>query len=91
MLGELNDGVGGEAVKERVEDVLEKKSEWIKGFTIVIAHNLEHNLLKKLSAILWEDEAGPPLVVVKSAGFLAEFFIQFHDHASELHPTYTEL
>lgn len=26
---------------------------------------------------------GPSLVVVRSAGFLAEFFIQFHEHTSE--------
>jgi amyloid beta precursor protein binding protein 1 len=84
LLGELNDGVGGEAVKESVEDVLRKKPEWVKGFSLVVSHNLEKRLLEKLSALLWEDEAGPPLVMVKSAGFLAEFFIQFHDHASGL-------
>lgn len=83
MLAELNDGVEGEAVQESVRDVLGKRPEWVKSFTLVIAHNLEIELLDRLSTLLWEDEAGPPLVVVKSAGFLAEFFIQFHDHAGE--------
>jgi NEDD8-activating enzyme E1 regulatory subunit len=82
LLSELNDEVGGEAVNESIEDVLAKKPEWVKRFTLVIVHNLEKHLLENLSALLWEDEAGPPLVVVKSAGFLAEFFIQFHDHSS---------
>jgi amyloid beta precursor protein binding protein 1 len=80
LLAELNDGVEGEAVKESVQDVLDKKPEWVKGFTLVVAHNLETELLERLSTLLWEDKAGPPLVIVKSAGFLAEFFIQFHDH-----------
>lgn len=83
LLAELNDGVKGEAVKESVRDVLDKNPEWVKGFTLVVAHNLENELLRRLSTLLWEDEAGPPLVVVKSAGFLAEFFIQFHDHAGK--------
>lgn len=81
LLGELNDGVEGKAVQESVEDVLEKKPEWIKGFTLVIAHNLKAKVVQQLSDLLWEDEAGPGLIVVKSAGFLAEFSIQFHDHA----------
>lgn len=83
LLAELNDGVKGEAVKESVQDVLDKKPEWVKGFTLVVAHNLENELLERLSTLLWEDKAGPPLIVVKSAGFLAEFFIQFHDHTGK--------
>jgi len=73
--------VKGEAVKESVQDMLDRRPEWVKSFTLVVAHNLEIELLGRLSTLLWEDEAGPPLVVVKSAGFLAEFFVQFHDHA----------
>lgn len=83
LLGELNDGVEGVAVKESIEDVLAKKPEWIKGFSLVIAHNLDSKVLENLSSLLWEEEAGPALIIVKSAGFLAEFFIQFHDHASK--------
>jgi amyloid beta precursor protein binding protein 1 len=91
LLGELNDGVRGKAVKESVGEVLTKQADWVKGFTLVIAHNLENNLLEKLSTLLWEDEAGPPLAVVKSAGFLAEFFIQFRDHSGRLHIAYCRI
>jgi amyloid beta precursor protein binding protein 1 len=91
LLGELNDGVGGKAVKESVDEVLAKQPDWVKGFTLVIAHNLQNNLLEKLSTLLWEDEAGPPLVVVKSAGFLAEFFIQFRDHSGGLRIAYCRI
>jgi amyloid beta precursor protein binding protein 1 len=35
-----------------------------------------------LSALLWSDALAPMLVVVNSAGFLAEFSIQFHEHTS---------
>jgi hypothetical protein len=74
-----------------VDEVLAKNPDWVKGFTLVIAHNLEMNLLEKLSTLLWEDEAGPPLVVVKSAGFLAEFFIQFRDHSGGLPVSYSRI
>ena len=84
LLGELNDGVEGKAVEESVEDVLKNKPEWIKGFTLVIAHNLPVKVVQQLSDLLWAEEAGSSLIVVKSAGFLAEFSIQFHDHASTL-------
>ncbi|KAI9570967.1 hypothetical protein HD554DRAFT_2017835 [Boletus coccyginus] len=46
---------------------------------------LDSALLERLSSFLWDDPARPPLVVVRSAGFLAEFFIQFHEHTGE-HP-----
>ncbi|KAF7977557.1 hypothetical protein HWV62_3352 [Athelia sp. TMB] len=81
LLGELNDGVEGKAVEESVEDVLKNKPDWIKGFTLVIAHNLPVKVVQQLSDLLWAEEAGSSLIVVKSAGFLAEFSIQFHDHA----------
>lgn len=81
LLGELNDGVEGKADLRSLEEVLEKDKDWLTEFTIVIAHNLEAGLLERLSALLWEDESFPPLVVVRSAGFLAEFYIQFHEHA----------
>lgn len=81
LLGELNDGVEGKADLRSLEEVLEKDKDWLTEFTIVIAHNLEAGLLERLSVLLWEDESFPPLVVVRSAGFLAEFYIQFHEHA----------
>ncbi|KAF8965437.1 hypothetical protein BDZ97DRAFT_1918283 [Flammula alnicola] len=87
LLGELNDGVEGKADLRSLEEVLAKDKEWLSEFTIVIAHNLEAGVLDQLATLLWEDESSPPLVVVRSAGFLAEFYIQYHEHAViESHP-----
>ncbi|KAG6887884.1 hypothetical protein C0995_011964 [Termitomyces sp. Mi166 len=80
LLGELNEGVVGIADTSNVEDVLEKNPSYITSFSLVIVHNLEPKLLDKLSTLLWSDDSFPPLVVIRSAGFLAEFFIQFHEH-----------
>ncbi|KAG2142940.1 hypothetical protein DEU56DRAFT_884437 [Suillus clintonianus] len=80
LLSELNDGVEGRADTRTLESILESHPEFITSFTIVIAHNLDHTLLNKLSALLWKDAKYPPLMVVRSAGFLADFYIQFHEH-----------
>lgn len=84
LLAELNDGVVGKADTRDIAQLLENNDglDWIKGFTLVIAHNLEKTLLDKLSEALWADDDGPSLIAVSSAGFLAEFFIQFHKHES---------
>jgi len=34
--------------------------------------------------LFWEDDSYPLLVVVRSAGFLAEVYIQYHEHAGKL-------
>lgn len=81
LLGELNDGVEGKADVRSIEEVLAKDKEWLSEFTIVIAHNLEAQILSQLSTYLWGDPTNPPLVVVRSAGFLAEFHLQYHEHA----------
>ena len=81
LLCELNDSVEGKADQRSLEEVLEKDKDWLLEFTIVIAHNLEPGSLDKLSSLLWQDPAYPPLVVVRSAGFVAEFYIQYHEHA----------
>ncbi|KAF5310187.1 hypothetical protein D9619_010598 [Psilocybe cf. subviscida] len=87
LLGELNDGVEGKADVRSLEEVLAKDKEWLSEFTIVIAHNLEAQILSQLSTYLWEDPTNPPLVVVRSAGFLAEFYLQYHEHTViESHP-----
>ncbi|KAG6887311.1 hypothetical protein C0992_012895 [Termitomyces sp. T32_za158] len=80
LLGELNEGVVGIADTSNVEELLEKNPSYFTSFSIVIVHNLESKLLDKLSTLLWSEDSFPPLVVVRSAGFLAEFFIQFHGH-----------
>jgi amyloid beta precursor protein binding protein 1 len=81
LLCELNEGVEGKADVRSLEEVLEKDKEWLSDFTIVIAHNLEAVLLDQLASFLWEDSSNPSLVIVRSAGFLAEVYIQYHEHA----------
>ncbi|OJT14239.1 NEDD8-activating enzyme E1 regulatory subunit [Trametes pubescens] len=88
LLRELNESVQGEAVLKDVKDLLgtEQGKDWLTGFSIVIAHNLDKPTLEELSALLWSNPEGPPLVTVRSAGFLAEFHIQYHEHCvSESH------
>ncbi len=63
--------------------MLQKDKNWLADFTIVIAHNIENGSLAKLSAFLWQSTLYPPLVVVRSAGFLAEFHVQYHEHAGK--------
>lgn len=83
LLAELNDSVEGVADTRTLSNVLDTNPEWLASFTIIIAHNLDNTLLQRLSSFLWDNASRPPLVVVRSAGFLAEFFIQFHEHTSE--------
>ena len=79
---ELNDSVGGEAVLRDVKELLgtEEGRGFIKSFSLIIAHNLHQTILDELAGLLWADLTNPPLIVVRSAGFLADFFIQFHEH-----------
>lgn len=80
LLCELNDSVEGKANLSSLEVILEKDSAYLTSFTLIIAHNLKLPLLTKLSTFLWSQKHGPALMTVNSAGFLAEFFIQFHEH-----------
>ncbi|KAJ7100214.1 hypothetical protein B0H15DRAFT_819220 [Mycena belliarum] len=80
LLAELNDGVEGKADTSSLQDILDTKPEYLSSYTLVIAHNLEPKLLERLSTLLWADDTLPMLVVINSAGFLGEFFIQFHEH-----------
>lgn len=84
LLSELNDGVEGRADTRDIEQLLKDNAgwDWIKTFSIIIAHNLDNSLLDKLSATLWEDADSPSLIAVRSAGFLAEFYIQFREQQS---------
>ncbi|KAF9531366.1 hypothetical protein CPB83DRAFT_848913 [Crepidotus variabilis] len=89
LLLELNDGVDGNADLKGLDEIIdsERGKEWLSEFSLVIAHNLEQKVTEKLSHWLWQDSTRPPLVVVRSAGFLAEFYIQYHEHAViESHP-----
>jgi len=83
LLAELNDSVEGVADTRDLGYVLSAHPEWITEFTIVIAHNLEKGLLDKLAELLWGNDRFPSLVMIRSAGFLAELYIQHHEHTSE--------
>jgi amyloid beta precursor protein binding protein 1 len=76
----LLEAAAGEGESESESEENSSVKEWLGGYTIVIAHNLEKDLVERLAGVLWADESLPPLVVVRSAGFLAEFAIQFHEH-----------
>ncbi|KAF9260639.1 hypothetical protein L218DRAFT_962225 [Marasmius fiardii PR-910] len=80
LLLELNESVEGKPDQRDIAEILENDPSWITSFTLVIAHNLHPTLLDRLSTLLWSDPLNPSLVVVNSAGFLAEFSIQFHEH-----------
>ncbi|THH17970.1 hypothetical protein EUX98_g9034 [Antrodiella citrinella] len=81
LLTELNDSVDGKASTKDIDELLrtDEGREWIKSFTLVIAHNLGKDTIETLSKLLWDGLANPPLLVVRSAGFLADFYIQFHE------------
>lgn len=82
LLSELNDGVEGKADTSSLDDILDTNPSYLASFTVVIAHNLGTRLLDKLSTLLWSDASYPVLVAVRSAGFLADFSIQFREHTS---------
>lgn len=85
LLRELNDSVDGAADTRNIDELLDSEDgrTYLTSFTLVVAHNLHGRTLQKLAALLWQDPAGPPLIIVRSAGFIAEFTIQFHEHCGE--------
>ncbi|EIM83859.1 uncharacterized protein STEHIDRAFT_123436 [Stereum hirsutum FP-91666 SS1] len=80
LLGELNDGVEGEANTADFEELLKKDPDYFTSFSLIIAHNIRRDLLEDLSKLLWSSQAHPSLIVVRTAGFLTEFYIQYHEH-----------
>ncbi|QRW07351.1 NEDD8-activating enzyme E1 regulatory subunit [Ceratobasidium sp. AG-Ba] len=81
LLLELNDSVHGVANTSDIEDVLTNDPSYILGFTLIITHNLADGPLRKLASLLWSNPTHPPLIVARTAGFLADFTIQVHEHA----------
>jgi amyloid beta precursor protein binding protein 1 len=81
-LAELNDSVEVRADTRDVADVLASDQSYFFGFSLIITHNIAPVLLKRLADLLWSNPSSPPLIPVRSAGFLAEFFVQFHTHES---------
>ena len=82
QLAELNDSVEVRADTRDVADVLASDQSYFFGFSLIITHNIAPVLLKRLADLLWSNPSSPPLIPVRSAGFLAEFFVQFHTHES---------
>jgi amyloid beta precursor protein binding protein 1 len=83
LLCELNDSVEGRADSSNFEQQFHSDPSFLASFSLVIAHNLRPAVLDKLSDFLWSDPTYPTLMILRSAGFLAEFFIQFHEHHGE--------
>ncbi|KAG8744053.1 hypothetical protein FRC10_010942 [Ceratobasidium sp. 414] len=83
LLLELNESVEGVANTSNIEDVLANDPAYILSFTLIIAHNLAEGPLRKLASLLWSNPAHPPLIVARTAGFLADFTIQIHEHAGK--------
>lgn len=83
LLAELNESVDGKADNSSFEQRFRSDPSFLASFSLVIAHNLHPDTLDRVADFLWSDLAHPTLMVVRSAGFLAEFFIQFHEHQGE--------
>ncbi|TFK45262.1 hypothetical protein OE88DRAFT_1715442 [Heliocybe sulcata] len=81
LLAELNDSVEGRADHRNVEEVLNSNPQYFLEFNVVIAHNMQPALVDKLAKYLWSEPSHPIMMVVRSAGFVSEFFIQFHEHS----------
>lgn len=82
FLAELNDSVDARADNRDVADVLASDQSYFFDFSLIITHNIAPVLLTRLANLLWGNPFSPPLIPVRSAGFLAEFFVQFHTHES---------
>jgi len=89
FLAELNDSVDAHADTRDVADVLASDQFYFFGFSLIITHNIAPVLLTRLASLLWGNPSSPPLIPVRSAGFLAEFFVQFHTH--EIIESHTEI
>ena len=81
-MAELNDNVDACTDTRDVVDVLASDPSYFLGFSLIITHNLTPVLLARLADLLWRNPSSAPLIPVRSAGFLAEIFVQFHTHES---------
>ena len=85
LLKELNDSVDARADTHNIAEVLATNPSYFFEFSLIITHNLPSVHLTKLADILWEKRStAPTLIPVRSAGFLAEFFVQFDTHEGAL-------
>uniref|UniRef100_A0A1E1X2X7 NEDD8-activating enzyme E1 regulatory subunit n=1 Tax=Amblyomma aureolatum TaxID=187763 RepID=A0A1E1X2X7_9ACAR len=85
LLMELNPDVQGDFVEETPENLLEHNPGYFSNFTVVIATALPEKTLLTLGAKLWD--AGVPLVVCRSYGFIGYIRLQVGEHpVMETHP-----
>jgi len=80
LLAGLNDSVDARADTRNIADILASDPSYFFGFSLIITHNLSPVLLTRLAELLWENPSAAPLIPVRSAGFLAEFYVQFRTH-----------
>ncbi|XP_022197494.2 NEDD8-activating enzyme E1 regulatory subunit [Nilaparvata lugens] len=85
LLLELNPDVKGDFVDESPKQILETNPDFFIGHTLVIATAVSERVLVPLSTRLWE--AGVPLLVARSYGFIGAIRIQVEEHCVvESHP-----
>lgn len=85
LLLELNPDVQGDFVEETPENLLEQNPGYFSSFSVVIATALPEKTLLALSSRLWD--AGVPLVVCRSYGFIGYMRLQIGEHpVVETHP-----
>ncbi len=80
LLAGLNDNVDAHADTRDIADILASDPTYFLGFSLIVTHNLSPILLTRLAQLLWENPSAPPFIPVRSAGFIAEFYVQFHTH-----------
>ncbi|KAG8913827.1 hypothetical protein FRC01_004365, partial [Tulasnella sp. 417] len=89
FLGELNDSVAAHAETRALESILDDDPTYLHKFSLIIAENIPQRVLEKVTGLLWDPAAAggdasqtvsPPLVVVRTSGFLADFGIQLREH-----------
>jgi len=78
ILNELNDLVRGSWIHKDPLKVIDEEPNFFKDFTLVIANNLPQSGLLKLGHLLWD--AGIPLLVIRSTGFLGSLRIVTPEH-----------
>lgn len=95
-LGELNDSVAAHAETRALESILDDDPTYLHKFSLIIAENIPQRILERVTALLWDSSTGagdgdadadasqtvaPPLIVVRTSGFLADFGIQLKEHS----------
>lgn len=84
-LCELNPDVIGDHLGESIDLILRNRPEYLKTFNLVIASNMNENIVKKLSEYLWNENV--PFMILRSFGFIGYMRIVSNEHKIvEAHP-----